>query len=168
MDEVLNDFVYKVILAYNKAYRQNFDYYGIKEYEFTHRLVPECKNIFSEFCTKRFMMNLSMEDTAVETLCKLNEKHKIYFVTAGFAETMGDREQWLKKYFPFYKYGMLVGCREKQLIKLDVLIDDYEKNLIGGDYKGFLVTRPWNCNFDANSNGMTRIEKVSDVLKYIV
>ena len=58
------------------------------------------------------------------------------------------------------------------MIKCDVLIDDYEKNLIGGDYQGILMNYPWNANFDDAAydniirvNNWLEIEPVIDFIQ---
>lgn len=167
MDETLSPFIYEVVKAYNRTYRKDLNYYDIDQYDITPFIVPECKNIWQEFCTDRFIRELIVEPTAVETLCKLNETYDIYFVTAGHPNTMKARDQWLAAHFPFYKSSMLIASREKQMIKLNYLTDDFEGNLVGGDYRGFLVNRPWNRKFDAEAHGITRISFAEDVLKYI-
>lgn len=41
----------------------------------------------------------------------------------------------------------LIRCYNKQLLSgLDILVDDYEKNLIDGDYLKVLLDKPWNQN----------------------
>jgi 5'(3')-deoxyribonucleotidase len=167
IDEVCNNLIWEVVQAYNKAYRQNLNYYDIDQYDIKPFLVPQCKNIWQEFCRDELMRGLQVEDTAVETLSQLAEQHDIYFVTAGHPNTMHVRDQWLSGKFPFYKTKMLIGCQQKQLLNLDILVDDYEQNLIGGNYRGFLMNRPWNRKFDAKAHSIERIDKVEDVLKYI-
>jgi 5'(3')-deoxyribonucleotidase len=167
IDEFLNDLVYQVVKSYNAVYRQNLNYYSIDQYDIRPFLVPECKNIWQEFCTEETIRNLHVEDTAVETLPILNKKLDLYFVTAGHPNTMRARDQWLASKFDFYKSKMLIGCQNKQLLKMDYMGDDYHENLVGGDYQGFLMNRSWNRSFDAEAHGIIRINKVSDVLKYI-
>jgi len=167
MDETISDLVYQTIKLYNATYRQELNYYKIDQYDISPFIVPECKNIWQEFCTPQFILGLTVEPTAVETLTKLSEQHDIYFVTAGHPNTMQARDQWLAGKFPFYKSRMLIGCRSKQLLKLDVLIDDYEANLLGGEYQGILVNRPWNRKFDAEAHSIKRIHFIEDALKYI-
>ena len=167
IDEFLNDLVFQAVKLYNVTYRQSLNYYSIDQYDIKPFLVPECKNIWQEFVTEEFIRNLHVEDTAVETLHILNERLDLYFVTAGHPNTMRARDQWLASKFDFYKSNMLIGCQHKQMLKVNYMGDDFEGNLIGGDYKGFLMNRPWNRKFDAEANGIIRINKVSDLLKYI-
>lgn len=61
------------------------------------------------------------------------------------------------KHFSFYRSSNLIVCREKQLLNLNVLIDDYQNNLIGGGYLGLLMTKHWNEHFAAKCFGIERI-----------
>lgn len=167
MDEVLNDLIWQVVQIYNKTYRQNLNYYKIEQYDITHYLVPQCKNIFREFCNDEFMLRLHVEPTAVETLNYLASKHDINFITAGYPETETVRGQWLASHFKFFKPSMLIMESEKQKWDGDLLLDDFEQNLIGGGYLGLLMNRPWNRKFDAEAHGIKRVYTVADVLKYV-
>lgn len=166
-DETIQDLVYQVVKNYNKAYRQNLNYYKIYQYDIRPFIVPECKNIWQEFVTEELIRSLNVEPTAVDTLCTLNQTSDIYFVTAGHPNTMRARDRWLSSHFDFYKSRMLIGCQNKQLLKVNNMIDDYEANLLGGDYRKFLITRPWNNSFNAEAHGIIRIDTISDVLKYV-
>jgi 5'(3')-deoxyribonucleotidase len=167
MDEVLNNLVYQAVQIYNKTYRQNLNYYEIEQYDIRPYLVPQCKNIWREFCNEEFMLGLHVEPTAIETLNYLADKHEINFVTAGYPETETVRGQWLFSHFSFFKPNMLIMEREKQKWDGDLLMDDFQDNLLGGGYLGLLMNRPWNRMFDAEANGIKRVYTVADVLKYI-
>ena len=48
---------------------------------------------------------------------------------------------------------------------IDILIDDYEKNLIDGKYQKILFSYPWNKNFNNSEYGIYR-EKIGK--KYMI
>jgi 5'(3')-deoxyribonucleotidase len=167
LDGFTNNLIQKVVIAYDAVYHQKLDYNKIDKYDISSFLVPECKNIWKEFCTEKFMLNLDVEPTAVPAISKIATTHDVYFVTAGHPNTMAARDQWLAKHFPFYKTKMLIACANKQLLDLDLLGDDFEQNLIGGAYVGVLMDTPYNRSFDEKRYGITRINKVSDVLDVV-
>lgn len=167
LDETLQNMIKRLLLYYNVAYKDNLKFEDIRQYDMTPYLVPECKHIFQEFCNDEFFLNLDVEKTAVETLSQLSEKHDIYFVTAGHPLTIGARDEWLKRTFPFYRSRMLIACTNKQLLNLDILVDDYECNLIGGKYASVLINKPWNESFDNKKYGIERINKISDVQRLV-
>jgi 5'(3')-deoxyribonucleotidase len=124
---------------------------------------PECKCIWEEFVDDSFYASLNVAPGAIDVLGELVKKHEIYFVTAGHPYTMRARDTWLERIFPFYKSGSLIMCRTKQLLDLDILVDDYEFNLIGGKYLGLLMDRPWNQDIAPRAFRMKRIFHLSEV-----
>ena len=53
---------------------------------------------------------------------------------------------------------------------IDILIDDYEKNLIDGKYQKILFSYPWNKNFNNSEYGIYRAknwEEIYDIVNYI-
>jgi len=61
--------------------------------------------------------------------------------------------QPLCRTFPFIDVRKrLITTQCKQMIKLDILIDDCVDNLVGGEYKGILMNYSWNSNFDDTSD----------------
>ena len=57
------------------------------------------------------------------------------------------------------------------MIGVDILIDDYEMNLINGSYFGILMDYPWNRNFDdASDDNIYRVFdwlEVEPMIEYI-
>jgi 5'(3')-deoxyribonucleotidase len=159
--------MWEVLRVYNATYRDDVSYYGLMDWDVSLYIKPECKNIFREFCSDELMRTLQVENTAVETLTKLHELHDVFFLTAGYPETIGVRNRWLEGKFKFYNESMLIKCTRKQLIKGDWLLDDRPSNLIGGSYQGILMNRPWNRTFNAESYLIPRVDKVEDILNLI-
>lgn len=159
VNETIDNMIAKLLDAYNDKYFDNVKYEDITSYDIQPFLRQECTDPFREFCSYSFMTDLDIVDGAVEALTELHQRHDIYFVTAGFSYMMAPMDAWLHAKFPFYQPEMLIGCVNKQLLKLDMLIDDCPDNLVGGDYVGLLVNKPWNRSFDnrayQTSTGLT-------------
>lgn len=84
--------------------------------------------------------------------------HEVYIVTATtYASVPEKMEGLLFKWFPFISWKQVIITSRKQLIKGDVLIDDGVHNLVGGDYEKVLMTAPHNRGYDAEANGMIRV-----------
>ena len=94
--------------------------------------------------------------------------HEIYIVTAtpyiSLPEKMDDL---LFRWFPFITWDQVIITTRKQLIKGDILIDDGIHNLKGGDYVKILMTAPHNRSYDAESNGMIRVNNWKEVEEVI-
>ena len=94
----------------------------------------------------------------------MDEGHEVYIVTAtpyiSLAEKMDDL---LFRWFPFITWDQVIIAKRKQLIKGDVLIDDGIHNLEGGDYVKILMTAPHNRAYDAEGNGMIRVNSWKEI-----
>ena len=94
--------------------------------------------------------------------------HEVYIVTAtpyiSVAEKMDDL---LFRWFPFITWDHVIITSRKQLIRGDVLIDDGVHNLEGGDYAKILMTAPHNRGYDAEANGMIRVDSWAEIEQVI-
>ena len=105
-----------------------------------------------------------------EYLKILNDEHEIYLVTSTDYRNFKVKMEWLQEYFPFIKPEQVIVAHKKQLINVDVMIDDYEQNLIGGKYEGLLLNYPWNQNFNEKDFNIVRVnnwQEVFDEIKLI-
>ena len=148
MDETINTFIHDLIEKYNDRYDDILTFNEVFDYNIRKFLKPECKDIFAEFCDNEFMSNLKLVAGAKNVIDKLHETEDIYFVTAGYPETVFARHKWLKRHFEWYNHGNLIICTNKQMLKLDVLIDDHYDNLINGCYRSILIDKPWNRKYN--------------------
>lgn len=167
LDETINDMTAQIIPLYNAKYNDNIKYEDITEYDMRPFLKPECKHIWEEFVNDEFYAGLNVAPHAVDVLTELNKKHEIFFVTAGHPYTLRARDNWLERHFPFYKSSNLIVCREKQMLKLDFMIDDYENNLIEGSAYGLLIDKPWNRKATTRIYRIKRIFGLEEVPKII-
>ena len=106
---------------------------------------------------------------AAEALQRLMDAgHEVYIVTATLLENIPEKmNDLLFKYFPFLSWNQVIITHEKQMIRGDVLIDDGVHNLEGGDYAKILMTAPHNRNYDAEANGMIRVQDWTEIEKVI-
>lgn len=88
----------------------------------------------------------------------ISDGHEVFIVTNSPYQVMKAKmEQVLFRHFPFIDWKHVIITGSKPLIKGDVLIDDGVHNLLGGDYAKLLFTAPHNRSFDAEGNGMVRV-----------
>jgi 5'(3')-deoxyribonucleotidase/glutaredoxin len=108
-------------------------------------------------------------DGASETLQKLiADGHKVLIVTTSNYHTLASKmERVLFKYFPFLTWNDVIITSHKQLVNGDVLIDDGTHNLEGGNYFKILMTAQHNKKYDAEANGMLRVETWAEVYSAI-
>ena len=63
---------------------------------------------------------------------ELSEKHEVFIVSAAteFPNSLKEKYDWMKEYFPFISWRNFVLCGDKSIVSGDIMIDDHEKNLI--------------------------------------
>ena len=95
--------------------------------------------------------------------------HEVYIVTATTCESVPEKmNELLFRWFPFLSWDQVIITCRKQMIRGDVLIDDGVHNLEGGAYAKLLMTAPHNRGYDAEANGMIRVDnwaQIEDVIQ---
>ena len=109
---------------------------------------------------------------AAQALRRLTEAgHEVFIVTATPYESVREKmDDLLFRRFPFLTWDQVIVTSRKQLIRGDVLIDDGVHNLEGGEYVRILMTAPHNRAYNAEENGMIRVEswpQVEDVIRVL-
>lgn len=98
----------------------------------------------------------------------LQHSLKVLIVTTSNYHTLASKmERVLFKYFPFLTWNDVIITSHKQLVNGDVLIDDGTHNLEGGNYFKILMTAQHNKKYDAEANGMLRVETWAEVYSAI-
>ena len=122
----------------------------------------------SAFRDKLMWKNVQLIAGAYENIEKLyNDGHEIFFVTSSLHENIYKKVKFLTRSFPFltkeYVETHTIGIRRKQLLNIDILIDDCMSNLIGKrTYFSIALASPWNrdCFEDGN---YVRVNNWNDV-----
>ena len=92
----------------------------------------------------------------------------VLIVTSSAYETIKVKmQEVLFRYFPFLSWDDVIITTHKQLINGDVLVDDGVHNLEGGSYAKILVDSPHNRQYDAEANGMLRLNNWEDIYNAI-
>ena len=127
------------------------------------------EQIYSPLNEDEFWDTVTPIDGAVEAVERLIKKgHQVYIVTATpYQSVQAKMERVLFRYFPFITWEQVIITSRKQMIRGDVLIDDGIHNLEGGDYKKIMFTAPHNRHYDAEANGMIRVNTWDEVVRII-
>lgn len=127
----------------------------IKTYYIENYVSDDYKDDFHLiFLKKEMWKRVKVLPHCVEVIKRLHDMgEEIYFVTATEPQNVAKKARFLQRTFPFLDIRKrLITTHCKQMIKCDVLIDDYEENLKNGSYFGILMNYPWNRNFDDASD----------------
>lgn len=93
-----------------------------------------------------FFRNAPVINDSQTILRRLNDAYKVFIVSAAmeFPNSLAEKQLWLNEHFPFIGWQQMVFCGSKQIIKADIMIDDYFKNLDFFTGETILFTQPHN------------------------
>lgn len=144
----------------NEKYSCNVHYQEVTEWDIS-KFFPGLtrEQVFEPLHTPEIWYKLKSKDGAVKYVKQLmDDGHNVYLCTStDYRNVRPKFEGVIQKYFPYISWNQVIITSNKQMIKADVLIDDGIHNLIGGDYIKVLMSAPHNMAFDADSNGMYRV-----------
>lgn len=128
-----------------------------KIYKFFEEIPKE--EVYAPLFKEEFWKTVTPKLDAIKYLNLLYEEgYRIFLCTASDYRTIKPKyENIVQRYFPYIDWNHIIICSVKQLIKTDILIDDGIHNLIGGDYIKILYTTPHNKSYDAEGNGIFRV-----------
>ncbi|WP_276133380.1 5' nucleotidase, NT5C type [Polluticoccus soli] len=112
--------------------------------------------------TKGFFDDIQVVANSQEILEELNKHYKVFVVSAAmeFPLSLSEKQQWLDRHFPFIGWRQRVFCGSKEIIKADIMIDDYLRNLDSFEGETYLFTEPHNALVD-----LGRHKRVNDWLE---
>lgn len=123
----------------------------IKEYWMENQIPIEYRWIVEmAFADKAMWKKVKMIEGAAEVLRKLYEEGwEIYFATATTAENFKKKIGFLTRNLPFLPEGYIkqhaISIKYKQLLNVDIMIDDYLENLINPrPYWAICLDYAWN------------------------
>jgi len=128
------------------------------------------EQLYGPLYDPEFWETVRPKDGAQEYLKKLiNMGFTVYIVTCSHYNSLQPKViNCLLKYFPYIDWRQIISIRNKQLLRLDVLVDDYHKNLIHASYKGILMDMPYNRSFQEDNKNIKRAYNWNEAFKYIL
>lgn len=134
MDDVITNCLRSAIANYNKANNTNFDYkkcnvWGIEEF-----LGVDRQTVTDLFRDPGFFENLPPKRGSIGAINELikTTNYDIYIITATSDDDgseLVEKIKWFKKYIPKFNTKRIISCRDKYIIRGDVLVDDKVENL---------------------------------------
>lgn len=166
LDNVLNNLTETLLELYNNDFNDSLKLEDITQYKIDSFVKPEAK-ITNYFQLDKLWMRVLPTYQSQEYLKILNQDHDVRIVTASHIGDMPTKYRWIKVFFPFIKREQIWTVFDKQWIDCDVLIDDFQDNLVGGSYHKILLDYPWNRNIKDQENNIDRAYNWKDVYEKI-
>lgn len=117
------------------------------------------------FCSPEFVRSQPVYPGAKEFIDSLIEMGvEVFFVTSVPSSVYHARVEWIKEHFPSVPEKNIVMAGRKDIVKLDVLIDDAPHNILNSIAKyPILFRRPWN----AKVTGLLSVTSYDEALNMI-
>lgn len=131
IDDTMANFTEKLLDHYNIIFNENIKKSDIISWDVINNCNSQYKNLMMNITkTKNFYLDLELKLDVVEVLEYLiGLGHEIYIVGNPFHEfAIKDKYLWIKENLPFIKHENIIFTASKQLVNVDILIDDNPDN----------------------------------------
>lgn len=143
VDDVLNNLVDKWVEKYNLLYRGNLQVEDITSWD-----ICQFSSIGADFyrlLDAELWSSLRPLEGSVEITKKLQDAgHELILVTATHKKDVECKVNWLEEHFPHLDLNNLIITRRKDLVDVDVLVDDGGHNIEAFPGDVLVMDRPWN------------------------
>lgn len=158
LDDTFWDLVVAWIRWYNRLANDDLKPTAIRTWDIERYVKDGCSKLLYDILEQPEFWDTVMPKPGSTHIMQelLHNGHELYLVTATSCQTAHMKMRRFFKLCPFMKDEMVIIAQKKQLINVDVLIDDNPNNLIGGNYRKLLFDAPHNWNHDENLIGAKR------------
>ena len=165
-DGVLEDLSQKWVEYLNEIHGTSVRYEELTAWDMTEAFPTLTREqVYAIDRDEAFYSRLKPIPGAVEAVRRmLDDGHEVFVVTTTpYQVVKAKLDRAIFPYYPFLSWKNIIITCDKHLIRGDVLIDDGVHNLLGGEYRKILVTAPYNKDFDAEANGMIRVDTWEEI-----
>ena len=185
MDEVLAQFVQKVLDRWNAENGTSFTHDQIDMWHMEETLGPKSWGKIDGWCgEKGFFRSLDPVPGAVAGFRSLMEAGHDVIVATAVVKTADncydDKRAWMRDHFPDWSLKNLIAVSRKGMLRGDILIDDGEHNIKDWTEEGpvngaILFDAPWNRDVPSvvnrkyvrRAHGWDEIPKIVEGIEYI-
>lgn len=152
----------------NDRYDKNVIYSTVSNWDMSLAYPDLTKQqIYEPLCEETLWQLVKPKFDAIKYIPKLYEEgHEIYFVTSTDYRNIQYKVKMIEDYFPDIPIQNLITTYHKELIKGDILIDDYINNFKDRD-KGIIFTTSYNKDIDEKNYGLYRCDDWEAIYNYI-
>ena len=167
IDNTIWDLVSPWIDLYNRSYDDNVEREDITRYDFfTITSKASREEILNFLSTEDIWQSVEPYKESYEYLEKLNNEYELYIVTNTSYKTPKAKFDRLFSLFPFLSEDQLVIISNKQLLNIDIMVDDCMDHLCGGNFIKFLIDEPYNRN-ECEDKEIIRVKNLKEVYMYL-
>ncbi len=131
MDDVLADTGAKILRIFNERNNESLtkDFFEDKDF-YAYIKQEQFKTYRDLLFQPGFFSDLEVFPHAQEVVKTLSEKYEIFIVSAAveFPNSLLEKYNWLRLYFPFIPWTHMVFCGDKSIVHGDIMIDDHSRN----------------------------------------
>ena len=169
LDDVLWDLMSTWISRYNDMVDDNLTVEDIKSWDVAQYIKRGTEGILNYIPQQNdFWEDVEPIPDSKECLQQLiKDGYLIYVVTASSHTNLKEKMSRFYSLFPFIEEERVVIIHRKQMMDLDMLIDDKPGNLEDANYLKVLFDRPHNRSIDENKISAVRLKTWSEIYKYI-
>lgn len=170
MDDTIENLCDAWVKWLNEKYHCSVSPDDITEWEL-YKYYPSLtqEQVYEPLYDNSFWLTVHPKEDAMQYLKMLfDEGYSIFICSNTHYKTAPVKmEEVLFKYFPYIGWRNLIFLRYKQMLHLDVLVDDYHKNLVNADYIGLLYDTPHNRDFKEDGYSIMRVYDWEQVYRAI-
>lgn len=169
LDDVLWDLMSTWISRYNDMVDDNLTVEDIKSWDVAQYIKRGTEGILNYIPQQNdFWDDVEPIPDSKECLQQLiKDGYLIYVVTASSHTNLKEKMSRFYSLFPFIEEEHVVIIHRKQMMDLDMLIDDKPGNLEDANYLKVLFDRPHNRSFDEDKISAVRLKTWPEIYKYI-
>ena len=169
LDDVLWDLMSTWISRYNDVVDDNLTVEDIKSWDVAQYIKKGTEGILNYIPQQNdFWEDVELIPGSKEYLQQLIEDgYLIYVVTASSYTNLKEKMSHFYSLFPFIEEEHVVIIHRKQMMDLDMLIDDKPGNLEDANYLKVLFDRPHNRGVDENKISAVRLKTWPEIYQYI-
>jgi 5'(3')-deoxyribonucleotidase len=165
IDNTIWDLVSSWIEYYNNKYDDNVKASNITKYAFFDLTKKATKEeMFDILCVDDFWSTVNPYRYSEEYLRKLNKEFDLYIVTSTSYKTSRKKFERFFELFPFLDEHQLIITHHKEIIDVDIIVDDCPINLTNTDHIRFLINQSYNKSVKDES--IIRVNDLREVYYY--
>lgn len=134
MDDVVTNCLRSAIKSFNDTHGTSYDWRECNTWNLDEFLHVDKEEVLTLFREPGFFEDLSPKRGSISAINDLikSTKYDIYIITATSdddGQELVEKIRWFKRYIPKFNTKRIISCKDKYIIRGDVLVDDKIENL---------------------------------------